>query len=198
MKPEMSAGAVLEGKPNLTRLKRLANFITEAVTSLPKPSESLEQSGLNKIDTDYLLADRGRTFVNALRESFGDSLQGGLMLRPNQIDGHELIVEANSEDSETTHQTTAEVDILSGEGYVTRLIVGATEPTIASRRFERDALRTSWVRVIDPIDPTRSYDSLQYSPSEQADLLRVADQVFTEVEAACDKGECQVYETVLV
>jgi hypothetical protein len=196
MKPEITAGAVLEGRPNLTRVKRLANFVAETLTSLPKPSEAMQQREFEKVDTDAQLAARGRSFLNALRQNFGEALHSGLMVRPITTD-HEVLVEANTEDTELYHQTAAEVDVMSKEGHVTRLVVGATEPTRAGRRFRSDIPRQAWVRVLDTSDPTRSYDSLDYNPGEQADLLKVADTIFGEVEAACDRGDCQLYEPLL-
>jgi hypothetical protein len=196
MKPEISSGAVLEGKPSLTRVKRLARFMTEAVRMVPKPAETVQAREFAKMDTDDQLVSRGRSFLNALRGNFGDSLQDGLIVRPETDGDHEVLIEAISEDATTYHQTAAEVDIISREGHMTRLVVGATEPTKAARRLRGNVPRQAWVRVLDPLDPTRSYDSLDFSPSEQSGLLQVAERVFSEAEAACDYGACNVYSQV--
>jgi hypothetical protein len=196
MKPEVTAGAVLEGRPNLTRVKRVARFVTEAVSSLPKPAEALEQRQLEKIDTETELLERGRSFLNALRSSFGDSLSEGIILRPNHTDSHEVQVEASTEDTDRYHQTAAAVEIMSNEGHVTRFIVGATEPTRAARYLPGAMPRLSWVRVLDPTDPGHSYDSVDFNEGEQAGLLEVAGQVFDEVERACDQGDLQLYSQV--
>ncbi|HET7059750.1 MAG TPA: hypothetical protein VFH99_00310 [Candidatus Saccharimonadales bacterium] len=213
MKPEVSSGAVLEGKPSLTRTKRLTRFTIEqalraidmplsvATAVIPKmPRKQIEiakEIQSRKLANSANLDRRARTFLFALRENFGESLKQGLVLRPKTDNEHDITIQAVTHDTGRIHKTEADVVIVSKQRNVTRLEVGTVEPTVGAARTGGPVKPSAWVQVVDPAaESRRIFSSMDFGLPEQGQLVDVADRTFGEIEAACDQGNCEVYTLV--
>lgn len=127
---------------------------------------------------DSGLRHSGRNLVNALRENFGEKLNGaGLIMRPKTEDARDITVRVAAHDTGKTHATEAVIDVAQEKG-VGRVAISAVEPTIGGRR------------AAEPIKPATSVEI-----GGAADIME-PDKTIHEIETACDQGTVEVFERV--
>lgn len=199
---DLESRPIEQAKPSFARTRRAAAYAISTARrafGLSRRGEIIEDIQQEKLANAVRLERRSRTLVNVLRETFGgDALNQGLIVRPRTPSPmpRDVTVQAVARDTATAHNTAAIVDIVS-QDRVTRLAIDVTEPTMGAKHLQEPVEQSASVRVVDPLDMDRVWDPMQLGLMEQTMLVGEADHSLALAVAACDRGECEVYASMV-